>query len=124
MVVSPILIVLPALRGQREFLAWNFFSLLCKATGKHQESAPVEETEEPKGVSPILSPHFPKILGIDELLEVLSGDGLQFLDQAQHPDHFLSLLPIQRAETLLNGTVTGLGPVEADFAHSDRVTQR
>src|SRR5947209_20509871 len=124
MFVSPAAIVLLALLGQRDLLAWSLFRLFCKATGEDQESTPVEETDEPEGVSPMLRAHLPEILGADKLLEVLGGDGLQFLDQAQYPDHFLSLLPTQRVKELLNRAVASLGPVEADFTHLARVTQR
>lgn len=71
----------------------------------------------------MLSSYLPEILCASKLLEILGGDGLKLLDQAQHPDHFLRLLPAEPIEKLLNGAVTSFGPVEVNFPHLERLTQ-
>ena len=71
----------------------------------------------------MLSPYLPETLCTGKLLEVLGGDGLKLLDQAQHPDYFLYLLPTELIEKLLDRTVTSFGPIEVDFTHLGRLTQ-
>lgn len=71
----------------------------------------------------MLSPDLPETICVDKLLEVLGGYRVELFHQAQHPDHLLGLFSSEPIEELLYGTVAGLGSVEADLTHSDRLTQ-
>lgn len=71
----------------------------------------------------MLGPDLPKAFGVDELLEVLGRYRVKLLHQAQDPDHLLGLLASESIKELLNRTVAGLGLVEVDLTHSDRLTQ-
>ena len=71
----------------------------------------------------MLSPDLPEPIGVDKLLEVLGGYGVQLFHQAQHPDYFLCLFTAESIKELLNRTVTGPGPVEVDLTHLKRLTQ-
>lgn len=115
--------ILPAFLRQCNLLTWYFLGLLHESAGEHQQPGPVEEAYEPESVSPVLSPDFPKVLGTTKFLEILGGNGLKLFNQAEHPDDFLSLLGTKSFEELLNGTMTGLGPVEANLTHLGRLTQ-
>ena len=111
------------LLGQCNFLTWNLVGFFHEATGKHQNLVLLEEADEPEDISPVLSSYLPEIIGSGELLEVLSRDDLEILDQTQYPDHLLRLLSAEPVEELLNGAVPSKGPVEVDLAHSFRLTQ-
>jgi hypothetical protein len=72
----------------------------------------------------VLCPDLPKAVRTEEPLEVLRGNKVQLFNKTQDPNDFLSLLATERIEKLLDGAVASLGPIEADFAHFGRLTQR
>jgi hypothetical protein len=121
MLSSPAQVVLPALLRERDLVAGNRLGLLREAAGQYLESRAVEEAEEPEGVAAVLGANLPETLGADELLEVLRGNGIDLLDQAQHPDDLLSLLAGESVEELLNRATAGPAPEEADLAHGPKV---
>jgi len=71
----------------------------------------------------MLSSGFPEAVSVDEFLEVLGRYRGKLFHQTEHPDYLLSLLTVESIEELLNGTVAGFGPVEANLAHSEMLTQ-
>jgi len=113
---------MPAGARNFELLPWSLLRLLGKAT-YYPELRPVKKANQPEGVSAVLSPDLPEAIGIDKLLEVLGGHRVKLLYQTKHPDDLLGLLTVKGIKEFLGGAIAGLGPVEVDLAHLERLTQ-
>ena len=67
----------------------------------------VEEGQKSERISTNVDANLPNVISVDQLLEVLAGDKLQFLNQMQCPSDFGSLPSSYGVEKLFDRAVAG-----------------
>ena len=82
----------------------------------------IEEAEKAEGVVAKLDAHFPYIICSCQFLEVLPGNCLQFFNQFEHPEHFSSLVAVERVQEFLDWTNSGKSSIKDDRSHVEMLT--
>lgn len=83
----------------------TFRRLLClflKAIGKDNKTVTFNETKKSKYIAAYLHPHFPYIVSIHKLCEILRRHRIEFPYQFHNPQYFFSLRVGERIEELFN----------------------
>jgi len=73
---------------------------------KNNNPGTIKECKQSKRVTPNVYPYLPKTFASRQLLEIPSGNDIEFLDQRQNPGNLLGLLGAQGFEKLHDGTTS------------------
>lgn len=82
----------------------------------------VEEGQKSERILTNVDANFPNVISADQLLEVLAGDKLQFLNQMQCPSDFGSLPSSYGVKKLFDRAVAGCCAIKADLSHANKLT--
>ena len=102
--------------------SWSFLCLLGKGMVENHQVWTVEEGQKSECIPTNVDANLPNVIGVDQLLEVLAGDKLQFLNQMQCPSDFGSLPSSYGVEKLFDRAVSRCCAIKADLSHADKLT--
>lgn len=78
---------------ERDLALRSLLTFLGEPADEDNKTRAIEEAEQSESVAAVLRAHLPQVLRPTKLFEVLFRDALKFLDDAEHPDGLLGLLP-------------------------------
>ena len=102
--------------------SWSFLGLLGKGMVEDHQVWTVEEGQKSERIPTNVDANLPDVIGVDQLLEVLAGDKLQFLNQMQCPSDFGSLPSSYGVKKLFDRAVAGCCAIKADLSHANKLT--
>ena len=82
----------------------------------------VEEGQKSERILTNVDANLPNVISADQLLEVLAGDKLQFLNQMQCPSDFGGLPSSYGVKKLFDRAVAGCCAIKSDLSHANKLT--